>query len=274
MSNQHWLECTRFPVSCPNSCTDELMERGEIPAHLQRCPLYKIACPFSHGGCEWSSIRRDLKTHMEEKVVEHLQSLSSFGLTLQQQLHQTQVKAASVQDVVKEKEKEIAELREEIAECRKEVRSLRKRVSNIENALLRPPVLYTQHQFSQHKGKGRNWQNGPVFYTHLSGCKLTTRLFYGQENLYIELWQLPGEFDSTIAWPLKIEVLAQIQNQGQGEQSVEGRMETELLQCTVEYCVGNVVIVKYSELEGDDVVQYVKNDCLQIRIDAKCVKKR
>ena len=49
----HYAECPKYPVTCPNECRHDPFERQEIEYHLKDdCPLTKVSCPLHYAGCE------------------------------------------------------------------------------------------------------------------------------------------------------------------------------------------------------------------------------
>jgi len=51
VANQHWTECKKYPLPCPNACGVGTVERCTLEHHLGECPLQMVECEFSHAGC-------------------------------------------------------------------------------------------------------------------------------------------------------------------------------------------------------------------------------
>ena len=65
----HSPEYKKYPVSCPNSCQDNLFERQEMELHLkEKCPLTEVNCPLHYAGCEVRLFRKDMPKHMSDTV--------------------------------------------------------------------------------------------------------------------------------------------------------------------------------------------------------------
>lgn len=63
----------KFPITCPNACQQEKVERGQLDDHLNElCPLQKIDCEFKPHGCSESIVRKDMQNHLENNLQHHL----------------------------------------------------------------------------------------------------------------------------------------------------------------------------------------------------------
>ena len=59
----HMKNCLKVPTACPNKCTDALIPRDSVPAHLTECPLQPVDCVFSWAGCKERPLRKDIELH-------------------------------------------------------------------------------------------------------------------------------------------------------------------------------------------------------------------
>ena len=65
VAHNHYQACRRFPLPCPNGCSESGVEREELANHMQeRCPLTVVPCPFSYAGCEEKLPRQALADHL------------------------------------------------------------------------------------------------------------------------------------------------------------------------------------------------------------------
>ena len=77
VTETHYLQCGKYPVTCPNDCGTHKMERQDLESHLRdRCPLTLVDCPFNYAGCETQLPRKDMPEHMK-KAVTHLTLLAT-----------------------------------------------------------------------------------------------------------------------------------------------------------------------------------------------------
>ena len=78
----HYPQCGKYPVSCPNDCDVYKIERQDLESHLKdQCPLALVDCPFHYAGCETHLPRKDMPEHMRENFT-HLTLLATFSQTL------------------------------------------------------------------------------------------------------------------------------------------------------------------------------------------------
>ena len=83
--NDHWPQCSFYPVPCLHGCGIQAIERGDVEAHLLQCPLEEVECKFWHAGCNTKLPRRDLEKHMEENTQKHLALMSETNLRMRRE---------------------------------------------------------------------------------------------------------------------------------------------------------------------------------------------
>ena len=86
-SNEHWSTCIKYPVQCPNKCSQELsVERQRLQSHLDSdCPLARVDCKFSYAGCDSKPCRKEVDDHLNKDAVRHLSLLSEINEQLLEQ---------------------------------------------------------------------------------------------------------------------------------------------------------------------------------------------
>ena len=73
ITEKHYSECRKYPVSCPNECKQDKIPRYELKYHINRsCPLQPVECEFSWAGCKVKTIRQDLAKHCSDNIQLHL----------------------------------------------------------------------------------------------------------------------------------------------------------------------------------------------------------
>ncbi|CAI8020339.1 TNF receptor-associated factor 4 [Geodia barretti] len=83
VTREHWPMCGKFPLVCPNECTDGSIERRSLKRHLsQECPEQEVDCEFSYTGCTARVKRRRLTEHIKENIQDHLRSLAKYTMQL------------------------------------------------------------------------------------------------------------------------------------------------------------------------------------------------
>ena len=87
----HYPQCGKYPVTCPNDCGTHKIERQDLESHLRdKCPLTLVDCSFNYAGCETQLPRKDMPEHVKETVT-HLMLVSIKNqklMTENQQLKQ------------------------------------------------------------------------------------------------------------------------------------------------------------------------------------------
>ena len=79
--NLHYDECPDYPLHCPNKCDPKIMKRRDVDDHCKICPLQPLNCPFKDAGCDRKILRKDMESHVERNIHQHM-------LLLQQQNRQ------------------------------------------------------------------------------------------------------------------------------------------------------------------------------------------
>ena len=52
ITTSHPNKCTKYPLLCPNECSNQTYPRDQLDAHLASCLEQKIDCTFSEMGCK------------------------------------------------------------------------------------------------------------------------------------------------------------------------------------------------------------------------------
>lgn len=63
---EHYHTCQRYPVKCPNKCSDELMERQVVKYHRSMCSKETVECEFSSFGCNFMCTRESMMVHNQD----------------------------------------------------------------------------------------------------------------------------------------------------------------------------------------------------------------
>ena len=76
---EHWNECKKLPVHCPNECNSSPIERRLLKRHINTdCSQQEIECELNYVGCNSRVKRCKLSEHMDENIQQHLQSLAKY----------------------------------------------------------------------------------------------------------------------------------------------------------------------------------------------------
>ncbi len=267
---KHYDQCTKFPLPCPNKCEVESVERGKMTEHLSECPLQLVDCEFAHAGCSEKVQRNNLKQHMKDSVQQHL--LCVFTAS------QSEIKELEnrVEEVRREKNQQLEEVRRERDERDKQVKDkdraielLKDRVAALEKHTGTLPLEFTVSNYSKKMCKGRF--EGPSFYAHSRGVNFLVGTDHWDDTFYVELYQLPGEFDDEIEWPVKCTVTVHLLNQLGEHDHIRGSKTLTLTRPQKKTYTGasaDPLDVLYTTIEDCSKVgiRYLQDDCLKVRV--------
>ena len=191
----HYAECPKYPVTCPNECRHNPFEQQEIEYHLEDdCPLTKVSCPLHYAGCEVELPRKDMPEHMKGTVT-HLTLLANVILSLMKEYQ--------------EKQKEVSVLMEEIQKLRLTVGEL--------------PIDFKVNYASEEE----EVVYSPSFYTHPDGYRMCIRMDPNGDgdgkgtHVSVFTYLMKGQFDDHLKWPFRGEITIQIVNQDGDHDHVE-----------------------------------------------------
>ena len=243
VTQNHYFECPKYPVVCPNVCRRDPFERHEIEYHLKDdCPLAKVSCPLHYAGCEVELLRKDMPEHMKDTVT-HLTLLANVTLSLVKENQEQK-------DIVGKKNQQIDEMAHELrqkmaaseAETRKsfaglrlsmhnkfqahdkvdrEVQELKTSVQELTFHKLGLPISFRVEQDVEDN------VHLPPFYTHSHGYKFCIYV-YPQgcgdgkgTRVSVYTCLMKGQFDDHLKWPFRGEITIQIVNQDGDHDHVE-----------------------------------------------------
>ena len=71
VTTSHLKQCTKFPLLCPNKCSDQTYPRDQLNTHLASCPEQEVDCTFSDMGCKKKIKCRVLQEHLDTNLLQH-----------------------------------------------------------------------------------------------------------------------------------------------------------------------------------------------------------
>ena len=257
----HHDNCDKFPLACPNKCSESSLTRGVIKQHLlQQCPLQMVDCEFADIGCSVKVRRKDIIKHMDECTQRHLGMTSRVCLDLAKGLQEKQQQIVQVYQQLQQKNQEVAEIQEKLRnvqldlekkllsqqeefhrqlqekdqhlllriaeERRGDTSDIQKRVDNLETLVAVPPYYFTLTNFALHKRGTTQWMC-PPFYTDLGGYKMAIEISangegYGKgSHVSVYIRIMRGEYDHKLGWPLRASVTIQLISQRDNETHYE-----------------------------------------------------
>ena len=215
----HYAECPKYPVTCPNECRHDPFEQQEIEYHLKDdCPLTKVSCPLHYAGCEVELPRKDMPEHMKDTVT-HLTLLANVTLSLMkenQELKEKQRVAEEKQRVAEEKQRATEEKqKKEVAALKEETRQLRLTVGVF-------PIDFRVNYESKEEVV-----YFPSFYTHPCGYRMCLEVYpkgtRSGKGTHVSVFTrlMKDPFDDHLKWPFRGEITIQIVNQDGDHNHVE-----------------------------------------------------
>ena len=208
VANEHWPQCEKYPLPCPNDCGVGTVERGRLEHHRSECPLQVVECEFSHSGCTEKIRRKDTARHMEENTQKHLVMVSTSMMSMmkllqekdqqikeqQQQIDNVVMVSTSMKMLFEEKDQQIKEQQQQID-------ALQVKVGSLENHIHK----FTMTEFQKHKTNRSSWTS-PSFYTHPGGigyriCGLCVDPQHTHDHIKVWMNVAKGDFDDQLQWP-------------------------------------------------------------------------
>ena len=188
---------------------------SEPPADksLEGCPFTVINCPLSHTtGCEVRLPRKDVKIHMNDKLLTYVVKLSQDNKSLNSQLQMVKKQLHSVEVDNEHLKQQVAELERRI----KELNKAHEMFAHTGQPL--GQVDFTMAHFQQHKQDDDEWLS-PPFYTHPHGYKMCMCVWPNGfstgkgTHLGVTIHLMRGEFDDQLKWPFRGDITVQLLNQ-------------------------------------------------------------
>ena len=281
VTNEHWPICKQYPSGCPNQCGENVIERQQLPQHLQEtCPLQVIKCEFSYAGCEVECQRQYMQTHLHSNVDGDPNVVSHI---LQCKIEQQQSIIEQQQSINEQQQSIIEQLQSIIEQLQKQIVAALH--VNVQKPLAIVPVFVSPSvivmtDFEKHKKAGDCWYS-PPFYSHIGGYKMGLHVYANGDgrgkathvSVYCHLNR--GEYDDQLEWPFRGYITMQLLNQSRDEGHQE--MTASYDDTVSDKHAGRVVgkerakgwghhkFIAHTKLNTENK-DYLKNDCLKFRI--------
>ena len=196
----HLEMCPKMEVSCELKC-GVVMCREDVAQHVEQdCVEKEIECPFAKYKCVVLMKRKNLRNHLDEKRIEHLELQVD---TMQEcMLEESTITA-------KQKEK-ISDLNTTIETMSREMKSLEEEVE-IRTKLSKATRL--DWQIGRIPGKSRIWTQLSHSITkqfELAGYNFLFNFYDSSYNLQIGVSPQRGLHDDKLRWPFKAEFVTHL----------------------------------------------------------------
>ena len=284
----HWLECTHFPLTCPNNCGVSC-RRMAMEEHISTCSLQEMDCEFKHIGCRERFRREAKEEHMKKKSQAHLTMMVTASVKMNKDFQRKmEEQQAGFEQALLAKEREFKSKIEitlqEQAMKLDELKKITERSEKLERMCgLRH--TFTMYNFSLEKAKDMydNWKTLPM-YTHLCGYKFCIGVDANGcvqtrgESVNVELWVMKGEYDDRLKWPVTARFTLELVNHFEGGENKRVAQTIKWRQPDKKYdritgfrTNGNIKkyhFIRHSELPYNPVMQtqFLKDDTLHFEI--------
>ena len=158
----------------------------------------------------------------EQKIGEHDRKEREQGRKLEKQVKKIEEQQQSFEKQTKELVGNLQEFLEgKLLEFGVVLSQLRTRTEL--SFRLQPPYLFAMENFSKEKAKDKtsDWKSPPM-YTHLCGYKFCIGIDANGasdtrgNSVRVEVWHMPGEYDSKLKWPARVEFTVELINHFKG----------------------------------------------------------
>ena len=198
ISGKHVSICEDYPVKCPMGCGQgDPIKRKDLAHHADVCPLVRVLCTFREAGCNKIVLRKDLNSHLESSMQEHLMKMMTSHMELNRKHRELEADHRKLKIEHSDALKSQLKLKEECSHLSSQVRTL----------TLAEPVWLDREKnyFSFNITSTKGWIS-PPFYV-LNGykfCIRDERCINGQGSEFC-LHLLRGQFDDELEWPINLD---------------------------------------------------------------------
>ena len=209
VSNDHWPQCSFYPVPCPNACGVQAIERGDLEAHLLQCHLEEVECDFVHAGCNVKLQRKDLEKHMEESTKKHMALVPALTQRTEQRHDQLQRELENVQKQQEQLLKTTQENEAKLKDLQQQLWQKAKKADEFGEVIEMP-------NFKLYKDKKEMWYSSPR-YTHPGGYRygIAVRADDCTEpnQMAVYFYSMTGSCDRLLKWPVRFAITLELLNQ-------------------------------------------------------------
>ncbi len=230
--DEHYDQCPKVPVACPNACGSVPTPREELDAHKAVCPLEPVHCKFQVIGCKMIIARKYLPDHLGVCQAEHLEMALSVVVSMQQKMESQRSEVLLLKEELDRSKSAQETLNKMITRCSPVPREtdglsctrrspmLLHLEADASDSLANPflPVVIKLESFSEWAANREPWYSTP-FYTGTFGYKMSLCVYAngtcsGQgSHLSVYVHLMAGEFDERLEWPVREAITVELQNQ-------------------------------------------------------------
>ena len=215
--------CTHKSKGC--EWTGELKEldnhlNSNPPADksLEGCPLMLINCPLSCAGCEKGLCRKDVKSHVNDRLLSQVMTQRALNSQFEQHVTIMKAKVSELEVKNKELEDEVRELKSKQSEKSDQPISEQQPGTHVTGTYKPIGAEFTMTNFDEYKRDNDKWYS-PHFFTHPNGYKMCLEVHANGSgggkgtHLSVGLCLIQGEFDDQLKWPFRGAITIKLVNQ-------------------------------------------------------------
>ena len=202
ISGNHVNTCEEYPLKCPRGCGQgSPIKRKDLVCHAEVCPLEQVPCTFREAGCDVLVLRKDLNSHLESSIQEHLMKMMTSHMELKRKHRELEADNRKLKVEHSNLKLEHDELKLSLSEHEALKKECGRLSSLVENLTLAEPVRLDDynHCFTFLITSSDGWVS-PPFYV-LDGYKFCIK----HTKIMASLMLLKGEFDDRLKWPINLE---------------------------------------------------------------------
>lgn len=223
----HIVQCSKFPVACPNICGRSIPREMVLNHTENDCPLTIIPCPYSKTGCEIKLQRKQVECHLQSATSFHLELAcvklenTEFRLTnTEAKLLETQVKLSNTEEATRKLTEKLDILQRQfenkLADGQGKATEEKRVMVKTGNALFPREFIWKITDFSDILTQAKTEENKMIesvpFYTEQYGYKLKVEVYPNgrksgnNTHLSVYISVMKGEYDAILPWPFKKKV--------------------------------------------------------------------
>ena len=207
---------------------------------LEGCPFTLIKCPLGCVSGEKGVYRKDVKSHVNDKLLSHVVTQTAELKSLKQQVQKilsTNAQlTAKLEDVNKEKQhlkrcmielEERMDVNQPSASKPAPDRPSSKQPSTYLTGTVKPTgAEFTMTGFEEYKRDDDIWYS-PHFYTHPGGYKMCLKVYANgnkdgkSTHLTVRICMMKGDFDDWLKWPFRGNITVELLSQEDGDPFVK-----------------------------------------------------
>ncbi|CAH3128133.1 unnamed protein product, partial [Pocillopora meandrina] len=210
MMQDHIRQCSKFPITCPNSCGLSI-PRDMISNHTKNvCPLTIISCPYAGMGCTAKIQRQEMEYHLESTTRIHLDLVCIKLDNTEDKLNKTEDELNNTKDKLKKTEDKSNNTEALLNETRLELKNAMEQL-NLSSVKHTNVFLWRIDNFSEILKEAKNGGKetiGSDLHQKKLRLEIRPKGLGDSENTHLSVFiaVMKGEYDAILRWPFNKKV--------------------------------------------------------------------